>query len=82
MPCSGTLTKTHIVNSVTEANGYSCRISVETIETLLELIKSKLESGGDIMISGFGRICVKQMQKTAANPTKRDNLRPQATRVR
>ena len=60
MPKLGTLTKAHIVEAVAEADGFSRRKSVEIIETLLELIKSTLESGEDIMISGFGRFCVKQ----------------------
>ena len=60
MSFSGTLTKTDIVDTVIEANGFTRRKSVETIETLLELIKSTLESGEDVLISGFGRFCVKQ----------------------
>ena len=63
MPKSDTLTKTHIVDAVAEANGFTRRKSVETIETLLELIKSTLESGEDVLISGFGRFCVKQKEE-------------------
>ena len=69
MPKSGTLTKAHIVDSVIEANGFTRRKSVETIETLLELIKSTLESGEDVLISGFGRFCVKQKpERRGRNP--------------
>ena len=60
---SDTLTKAHIVEAVAEANGYTHKKSVETVETLLELIKSELESGDDVMISGFGKFCVKQKAK-------------------
>ena len=63
MPVKGTLTKAHIVEAVAEANGFTRRKSVETIETLLELIKSTLESGEDVLISGFGRFCVKQKEE-------------------
>ena len=63
MPKSGTLAKAHLVNSVIEANGFSCRKSVETIENLLELIKRSLESGEDVLISGFGKFCVKNKKK-------------------
>ena len=70
MPKSGTLTKTQIVEAVAEANGFSRRKSVETIENLLELIKFTLESGEDIMISGFGRFCVKQKtERRGRHPT-------------
>jgi len=39
---SDTLTNAHIVEAVAEANGYTHKKSVETVETLLELIKSEL----------------------------------------
>ncbi len=69
MPLKGTLTKAHIVDAVIEANGFTRRKSVETIETMLELIKSTLESGEDVLISGFGRFCVKQKaERRGRNP--------------
>ena len=69
MPVKGTLTKAHIVDAVIEANGFTRRKSVETVETLLELIKSALESGEDVLISGFGRFCVKQKaERRGRNP--------------
>ena len=60
---SDTLTKARFVEAVAEANGYTHKKSVETFETLLELIKSELESGQDVMISGFGKFCVKNKKK-------------------
>ena len=63
MPKPGTLTKAHIVDAVKEQNGFTRKKSIETVETLLELIKSELESGDDVMISGFGKFCVKQKAK-------------------
>ena len=63
MPFKGTLTKAHIVDSVIETNGFTRRKSVETIEILLGLIKPTLESVEDVLISGFGRFCVKQKAK-------------------
>jgi integration host factor subunit alpha len=69
MPFKGTLTKAHIVGAVIEANGFTRRKSVETVETLLELVKSTLESGEDVLISGFGRFCVKQKaERRGRNP--------------
>ena len=59
MPESGTLTKAHIVEAVAEANGITHQKSIETVEMLLELIKSTLESGDDVLISGFGKFSVK-----------------------
>jgi len=58
-----TLNKTHIVDSVAVANGYTRNKSFEIVEILLELIKAALESGEDLMVSGFGRFCVKEKAK-------------------
>jgi len=59
----GTLTKAHIINAVIEQNDYTRKKSIETVETLLELIKRSLESGDDVLISGFGKFLVKQKAK-------------------
>ena len=37
MPFKGTLTKAHIVDAVIEANGFTRRKSVETVETLVRI---------------------------------------------
>jgi integration host factor subunit alpha len=63
MPLSGTLTKAHIVEAVAEAIGFTRKKSIETVETLLELIKQSLASGDDVLISGFGKFSVKQKAK-------------------
>ena len=63
MSKKGTLTKAHIINAVIEQNGFTQKKSFETIEILLELIKQSLESGEDVLISGFGKFCVKQKAK-------------------
>ena len=60
---SDTLTKAHVVEAVAEANGYTRNKSFEIVETMLELIKAALESSEDVMISGFGRFCVKEKAK-------------------
>ena len=60
---SGTLTKAHIVDAVAEANGFSRRKSVKTVEIILELIKQSLESGNEVLISGFGKFCVRKKKK-------------------
>ena len=54
-----TLTKANIVEAVAEQIGYTKNQSSEMIETLLELIKRSLESGEDVLISRFGKFCVK-----------------------
>ena len=62
------LTKNDIVNSVHEL-GFTKKKSVEIIETLLEIMKSTLEKNEDLLISGFGKFCVKQKkQRRGRNP--------------
>ena len=58
-----TLTKADIVEAVAEQNGYTNKRSVEMVETLLEIIKSTLESGEDVLVSRFGKFCVKEKKE-------------------
>jgi integration host factor subunit alpha len=58
-----TLTKAHIVDAVAEQNGYTKERSFKVIETLLELIKSALESGEHVLVSGFGKFCVNEKKE-------------------
>ena len=57
------ITKAKIVDAVAEQNGYPKKQSVNTIETLLEIIKRSLEAGEDVLISRFGKFCVKEKQE-------------------
>ena len=72
MPSSGTLTKAYIVDSVRERIGYTRQKAIKTVEILLELIKQSLESGEDVMISGFGKFCVKKKRRGRNPATGKD----------
>ena len=56
------LTKSDIVASVHEL-GFTKKKSVEIIEALLEIVKRTLEKSDDVLISGFGKFCVKSKNK-------------------
>jgi integration host factor subunit alpha len=56
------LTKSDIVARVHEL-GFTKKKSVDIVESLLEIMKSTLEQGDDILISGFGKFCVKKKNK-------------------
>ncbi|MFZ1202662.1 MAG: integration host factor subunit alpha [Desulfobacterales bacterium] len=43
--------------------GFTKKKSVDTVESLLEIIKTTLERGEDVLISGFGKFCVKEKNK-------------------
>ncbi|MBT3422574.1 MAG: integration host factor subunit alpha, partial [Bacteroidetes bacterium] len=49
------LTKQTIINKISEKNNQTPSQAKDTIETLLEIMKSTLASGEDIMLSGFGK---------------------------
>ena len=63
------LTKADIVEAIAEQIGFPKNHSSEIVETLLELIKSALESGQDVLISGFGKFCVNEKkERMGRNP--------------
>jgi integration host factor subunit alpha len=70
-----TLTKAHIVEALSEQNGYAKKQSVNAVETLLEIIKRTLESGEDVLISGFGKFCVNQKsERRGRNPATGEDM--------
>lgn len=54
------LTKSHIVESVAKKCGYTKQKSADIIAIILELIKKRLESGEDVLITNFGKFYVKE----------------------
>jgi integration host factor subunit alpha len=63
------LTKAHIIEAVSNQIGFPKNHSSEIVETVLEIIKRTLVSGEDVMISGFGKFCVKEkMERKGRNP--------------
>lgn len=64
-----TLTKSHLIDAIAAGNGFSRKKASNTVETVLEIIKRSLESGDDVLISGFGKFCVKQKaERRGRNP--------------
>jgi integration host factor subunit alpha len=55
-----TLNKAHIAQSIHNHCGFTNDRSAQVIESLLEIIKKALENGEDVLISGFGKFCVKE----------------------
>lgn len=58
-----TLTKAKIVDAVHEKLHLPKADSVRAIESLLEIIKKTVANGEDVLISGFGKFCVREKRK-------------------
>jgi integration host factor subunit alpha len=70
-----TLTKAGIVEFIQSELSFSKNQSLEIIESLLEIFKSTLESGQDVLISGFGKFCVKvKHERKGRNPATGEDL--------
>ena len=69
------LTKSHLIEAIAEQNGFTKKKSTETIETILEIIKSSLASGEDVLISGFVKFCVKEKrERRGRNPATGEDM--------
>jgi integration host factor subunit alpha len=77
-----TLTKHQIAEAIAEANGFTLKQSIKTVEILLELIKSTLAFGDDVLVSGFGKFCVKEKrERRGRNPGTGEDMMLAARRV-
>jgi len=64
-----TLTKADIAEKVLTKTGLPKWRSAELVDSIFEIIKEALESGDDILISGFGKFCVNQKRgRRGRNP--------------
>jgi len=64
-----TMTKARIVDIIHEEISFPKNKSTEVVEGLIEIIKRTLENGEDVLISGFGKFCVKdKRQRRGRNP--------------
>jgi integration host factor subunit alpha len=63
------LTKAQIISTIKNHLNLPKNKSTEIVESLLEIIKSTLASGEDVLISGFGKFCVKEKrERRGRNP--------------
>ena len=70
-----TLTKSHLVDAIQDDIPMTKKKASDVVETLLELMKGSLESGDDVLISGFGKFCVKEKRgRRGRNPATRDSM--------
>lgn len=72
------LTKNDIAEQIRQQLGFPKNQSMDTTETLIELIKTTLEPGEDVLVSCFGKFCVKdKAERKGQNPaTGEDKILP------
>ncbi|MDR3579961.1 MAG: integration host factor subunit alpha [Oryzomonas sp.] len=76
------MTKADIVERIMTSTGFSKMESFDMFELVFSIMKSTLENGEDIKISGFGKFEVKQKQgRRGRNPQTGEDLTIEARRV-
>ena len=77
-----TLTKDHIIKSVQKQFDLPKSQSADLVESVLEIIKRTLAEGDDVLISGFGKFCVREKkERRGRNPATGNDLMLAARRV-
>ena len=77
-----TLTKAQMVESIQNQTGLPRNRSSEIVETLLEIIKSTLASGEDVLVSGFGKFCVNEKkERKGRNPATGEDMMLEARKI-
>ena len=79
---NNTMTKADLVERVYENIGFSKKEAAQIVESVFEVMKSALESGDKVKISGFGNFVVQQKQaRRGRNPQTNQSLVIDARRV-
>jgi integration host factor subunit alpha len=77
-----TLTKADIIDTIYNQLDVPKTKSTQVVESLIEIIKKTLESGEDVLISGFGKFCVKgKRERRGRNPQTGNDLMLDERRV-
>jgi len=77
-----TLTKGSIIETASEENGWTQKQSSEYVVLLLEIMKSTLASGEDLLITGSGKFSVKEKRgRKGRNPASGDDLTLRSRKV-
>jgi integration host factor subunit alpha len=70
-----TLTKAHIAKTIHDRLHFTNDRSAQLVDSLLEILKKTLENGEDILISGFGKFCVREKrERRGRNPATGEGL--------
>lgn len=76
------LTKADIIEALQTETGFTKHQSTDLVESLLEIIKSTLETGEDVLVSGFGKFCVNEKrERRGRNPATGEDMMLRPRRV-
>ncbi len=76
------MTKMDLVNSIYSKVGFSKKDSLQIVENVLEIMKSHLEQGEKIKISGFGNFIVREKRpRRGRNPQTGDQIIIEGRRI-
>lgn len=76
------LTKTEVVNMLYENIGIPKNECVNLVESVIDIVKSELENGNHVNISGFGKWTVKEKrERRGRNPQTGKDLKIAARKV-
>ena len=69
------LTKANLVDAIKNEFDLPRKKSFELVEALLKIIKQNLENGENVLISGFGKFCVKEKkERKGRNPATGEDM--------
>ena len=70
-----TFTKLDLIESIYNQLDLSKTRSAKVVDSLLEIVKHTLENSEDVLISGFGKFCVKdKRERRGRNPQTGDDM--------
>ena len=76
------LTKIEVVNMLNEQIGFPKIECIRIVESFFDIIKSELDKGNPVMISGFGKWTVKaKRERKGRNPQTGEDLSIRARKV-
>lgn len=76
------LTKIEMISKICEEMKLDRKKASESVEKIIEIIKSALASDGEVLISGFGKFSVNQKNaRKGRNPATSDDLMLPARKV-
>ena len=71
------MTKADIVEQIYEKVGFSKKEATEVVESIFEIMKTRLEKGEKVKISGFGNFAINEKQpRKGRNPKTGETISP------